>query len=183
MTDSAGNLRQLHLAVGLYALENKGYPPFEINSSEVPHERTWHLALAPFLDINTNNWASSVGRPPVGVYNNPAVNAVTRSGNMADYGINNRLTGHHSNQGRFNLSMVTEPNRTFLFGETHACDRAIRDGWLTMSALHPGGTVQVVYVDGSVAALQPSVIYSQNNQNRSPWGWDGRATMQPQLIP
>ena len=187
MSTSASNLRQLATAVGLYANENNGYPPFGIDTPIA--KRTWHRALAPYLNLEPPNgdwtrWAARLGELPVGVYNNPVLQVLTRSGNEADYGINNRITGSSttSNQGRYNLNQISQPSRVFLFGETHNCDRSIRDGWLTMSALHPGGLVQVVYVDGSVAALKPEVIYGQNDQYSEPWGWAGRRDQVPQVV-
>jgi len=187
-SESSNNLRQLVVAARLYAAENNNFPPF--GQGGTMNNQTWPMWLAHYMDfrpsvipspssvIHPPNWNGLTGKRPEGVFANPVSPYLVRSGNISDYGINNRLSGHWVQQGRFSFSQIAEPSRVLLFAEVNDCNRSIRDGWATIEPMHDNGkTALVAYVDGHVGSLTKEEVddaIQNGTQNTYPWGWEGR---------
>ncbi|MCC5846509.1 MAG: type II secretion system protein [Verrucomicrobia bacterium] len=176
------NLRQIGLGFTQYALENREMLPYEIGTAGAVDRRTWHVAIAPYLDgFSLDDLNASIGERPVGVYACPNSKNLTRSGNYADYGMNIYINGHEDEQGGFQrrLFHIPDTSKVILAGDSTNCNRPLRPGsvdGLLDRRQGRGDSANILYVDGRVATVQVDSLWrdiSGNRQQQYPWGWPG----------
>lgn len=176
------NLRQIGQAFQLYANEHQGRLPFEIGVPGARDRRTWHVAIAPFLDdFSLDQLEARIGQRPVGVFACPNSNNVTRAGNYADYGMNIFVNGSETDQGGIarNILHIDNPSQVILAGDSTNANRPLRPGsvdGLLDRRQGNGDRANVLFVDGRVATENVDALWrdiSGNRQQQHPWGWPG----------
>ncbi|MCC5843714.1 MAG: prepilin-type N-terminal cleavage/methylation domain-containing protein [Verrucomicrobia bacterium] len=182
-TVGLSNLRQIGQAFQNYATENQGRFPFEIGIAGAADRRTWHVAIAPYLDeFSLEDLNARIGQRPVGVFACPNSTNRTRSGNYADYGMNIYVNGSETEQeGRQRtVFQITNPERVILAGDSTDCNRPLRpgsvDGLLDRRQGRNEDSANILYVDGRVATERVDPLWLEvtgNRQQQHPWGWPG----------
>ena len=177
------NLRQIGQGFTFYALENHGKLPYEIGLPGAVDRRTWHVAIAPYLDgFSLADLNANIGGRPVGVYACPNSRNLTRSGNYADYGMNIYLNGHEQDQGTYQRRVydMPDPGKVILAGDSANCNRPLRPGSEDALLDRRQGAKQesanILYVDGRVTTERVDTLWrdiSGNRQQQYPWGWPG----------
>ncbi|MDR1281928.1 MAG: prepilin-type N-terminal cleavage/methylation domain-containing protein [Opitutaceae bacterium] len=152
------NLRQLHLAVVLYADDNKDLIVQNLPVINGYQSITWVEALAPYLQVPATAVTANDVRP-TGVFACPASTLLTRSGGKSDYGKNYQANGTAS--GKLKMNAVALPNRVILLADANHgtlpenCGRDL--GAIRPAARH-GGRANVMYFDGHVKVEDPQKI-------------------------
>ena len=177
------NLRQIGQAFQLYATENQGRLPYEIGRPGARDRRTWHVAIAPYLDdFSLDDLEDNVGRRPVGVFACPNSENLTRAGNYADYGMNIYVNGSETEQEGVQRSLlhIPTPERVILAGDSANCNRPLRPGATDALMDRRQGrrrdSANILYVDGRVTTERVDALWLEltgNRQQQHPWGWPG----------
>lgn len=176
------NLRQIGMGFHLYSRENDDRIPFEIGVAGAPERRTWHIAIAPYLQgFSRADLEAQVGQRPVGVFACPNSRNLTRGGNYADYGMNIYVNGSETDQGGVyrRLFEITAPSQVILVGDSQNCNRPLRPGSedaLLDRRQGRNDSANILYVDGRVSMENVNALWRDiegNRQQQAPWGWPG----------
>jgi prepilin-type N-terminal cleavage/methylation domain-containing protein len=179
-TQCVAHLRELGNGFGMYANENGGKIPYQLDNGV-----TWSEKIAPFVGIGSNTeeantlFADNIGNRPLGVFACPASENVTRGGNFSDFGMN-FLVGDSASQGHLQKSRFTveELSKIILLGDAVNCNRrlSIYDPNSGLVPRHPGETVNLLFLNGHVENVPLASVTTEiqgDKRFQPPWGWEG----------
>ncbi len=161
----AGQLRQLGIAVRLYATDHVDFLPRSQHSAFAHKERPWGSALAPYLGGSTESWTQLLAT----VYHCPSDSRV----GAWSYGINvyfelgpeDDYEGKPQTWRRF--GSVTRPSRTILFAENRSqADHLMPNFWarpedaVEVAHQRHAGRANYLFVDGHTERTSLETTYS-----------------------
>ncbi|AHF90741.1 N-terminal cleavage protein [Opitutaceae bacterium TAV5] len=162
----ASNLRQIGLALHLYANENRDMFPARGSMGDTENP-PWMWRLAPYVSINVNQ----LGAPPkpksVGVLACPDPKFDPwNSESRTSYAYNNFI--HETTKPwLYRRGAVPDPSRTFFILEIDAAAETVSyDSTTRFAYRHPGNTANVLFVDAHVVTLKGPL---QKTDER--WKW------------
>lgn len=152
----ASNLRQIGMAMNLYANENKGSLPKVINRDGLSPSTTWMQKIAPFVSVDSQVGAAADGKArAAGVLLCPAFeyDPTTR---FAPYGMNiyvDPVTGSKWNY----QTNIPSPSRVFLVLEINYNGDTYSPSSGDVTRRHPGNTANFLFADGHVERISTPV--------------------------
>ena len=164
-TQCSGNLRQLAIAVGLYADDAKDFFPRSQHSAFSHRDIPWERSIAPYLGSSTTSWRDLLQ----GVYVCPSDSRAQTLG----YGLNVYMElgpddDYEGKPDTWRRRMdIPMPESTILFAENaSAADHIMPNFWTSprdaedVDAGRHGGEANYAFVDGHVTLFEFSNTFS-----------------------
>ncbi len=111
----ASNLRQMAMAMRMYAQENNNVLPLGGNDATAAGKPAWYVSIAPFLNIPDGTLGAAPKLRAAGVQICPSFEE--KANRATSYGINVYMMSGSFWQWKYRLSMVPAPSKIIMIGE------------------------------------------------------------------
>ncbi|MDR1281692.1 MAG: DUF1559 domain-containing protein [Opitutaceae bacterium] len=156
----ASNLRQIGLAMNLYADENKDTFP-KANTDDPDNPIPWMLKLAPYVGISDQQMGSAPKFRATGVFNCPDFVCSNVSGDpdfrKVAYAYQDNISGSVYSRWKYLRSAPPAPSQYFLLTEIAENMDTFKPGTYPIAFRHPGKSANFLFADGHVASLRDPV--------------------------